>query len=205
MHLLALLPLLACHDDKAPADDATCTARMCATLDADTRALTLSRDGEALLVLPADGLALGTERARDDARSYDPVFPDTSTRWRALASVGAAGDGVFHVEWEGGTTGTLTLAESAAGRFSLRIAPDAGGPEAVVAYRVGGTVDANEGYYGLNSKLLDKQHADRLVLTKPKRGRKPMATAGSSQPGTAIQGEWYEDDNVAKLREPDVN
>ena len=82
--MLALL-LLACKDAPPPLE--TCSTPVCVTLDANVRTLTLAREGDVLATFPADGLALGTERTREDARSYDPLYPDGSTRWRALVSV----------------------------------------------------------------------------------------------------------------------
>lgn len=157
--MLALL-LLACKDTPPPLE--ACATPVCVTLDADARTLTLAREGDVLATFPADGLALGTERARDDARSYDPLYPDSSTRWRALVSLEPQADGTHRALWEGGSTGTLAVSVIDGTRFLLELTPDAGGEEAVVAYRVGAKVDADEAYYGLGEWFDTPQHRGKV-------------------------------------------
>lgn len=126
------------------------------TVTFDGEALELSRDGDALLRLPLDGIELGEVQAYEENRSYDPYYPndlaDGGVVWRRAE--GASGFlPILHLAFDGGATARLTVGESGEETFALALSavtsPDA--PVALVRLRA--TLDEREGLYGLGSAL----------------------------------------------------
>ncbi len=175
---LALLALAACAEPSAkPELVAPCAARFCVALDADTHGLSVTRDGVEILAVA--GLSVGVEASYDPLRSYDPVYEDADTSWRALTTVSPraapedAASLTLDLAWEGGITGTLALVAAqggvegvgassgtaGGGRWRVEVQPD-GVPEGsvVVAYRIDAVVDPDEGFYGLGEWFDRPEH-----------------------------------------------
>ena len=168
----------ACADPAPkPVPAVPCAGRFCVAVDPDTRRVVVARDGSELLALA--GVALGVESAYEPLRSYDPVFPDDATTWRALTRVvprEAAADAsalTLDVAWEGGIAGTLELTASqggiagagdadgtaGGGRWRVEVHPDdVPDGSVVVGYRIDARVDADEGFYGLGEWFDRPEH-----------------------------------------------
>jgi alpha-D-xyloside xylohydrolase len=148
-----LVLLLACHRDEPAVGGYT------AAFDADSRTLTLARDGDPLLVFASDGLQLGLLPALDDAKSYDPVYPDATVAWETPASAEPAGDAVFALTYADAAA-SLTITDLGGDRFGVALVPDAGTPAGYVRLRA--TVDPTEGFYGLGETFDTPEHRGKV-------------------------------------------
>lgn len=165
MGLLVLAPLLACDPDIADdtaIHDVVCAESSCVAVDADARSFELRLPSGGILRFPDDGVQIGVEGARDDARSYDPSAPDGATRWHAvsaLADAGSTDDALrLALTFADGSAATLEIAVAGGGRFRARLVPTSQASGAVVQYRLRPVVDAAEGFYGLGETFDRPEH-----------------------------------------------
>lgn len=151
---LVLLTLLGCRRERAAAE---CAARFCLSLDAPGLTITLSRDGAALLTLPADGLQLGLRDTLPDTLSYDPWFEDKDADYVSVVEILTIGGrpGVFRLRFEDEAEATLSVEEVNEGSFALHLIPDAATAARAGYVRLRPRVSAAEGFYGLG-ELFDR-------------------------------------------------
>ena len=155
--------------DQPPAADAGADAAPVPptyTLDVDEAGvrITLQRDGEALLVLGADGIQLGRVDAVSDSANYDPWLlvagtapADTVPRWLSVQSMNERAAGEVELVFDEQATAILTLSERTTGRYEARLEPGAG-IDTVAYYRLRARVDAAEGFYGLGEYFDEVNH-----------------------------------------------
>jgi alpha-D-xyloside xylohydrolase len=142
--------------------------------DLARRELTLWRGATLLLRFPADALQLGRVDQIDDNFNYDPYYlyepsglylPPEGLRWLSVedAQVTAHGPDSFEIalRFDEQRRARLLVEESAAGRFRVRLLPDAEG-SAVALFRLRPRVDRSEGFYGLGEYFDDVNHRGKL-------------------------------------------
>ena len=122
--------------------------------------LVLERRGEAIVTIPAAGLALGRVDEVSDDANYDP-YPMVAGEAAAKIPPGLAwlagerfeelergsSSATFTVHHAEGATSTLTLAVGGDGRFAAHLLPD--DPAKLALLRVAATTADDEAFYGL--------------------------------------------------------
>lgn len=143
-------------------------------LDAATLTLTLSKEGDALLRMPADAMQLGAVDEITEEYLYDPypILVDTpfsveppGLRWLVpkRASLVAVTDEAFEIrlDYQEGKEAVLRVAASADGRFRCQLTPAADGvPVALV--RLQPRVDESEAFYGLGEYFDAVNHRGKV-------------------------------------------
>jgi alpha-D-xyloside xylohydrolase len=140
--------LLACRPDQPPPPPPDADG---VVLDGST--LRLFREGQLLLSLPAEQIELGLVDAYEEAKSYDPFWPnDLATGGVSWQPVRGLTGALPELELEfDALSATLTVSEDAPGRFSLHLVPQ--GPAPVALFRLGLDASPEEAFYGLGSAL----------------------------------------------------
>ncbi len=162
-------------DDPGDGDEETQTNDFTANFDPAALELTLSRRGETLLSFPVNGLQLGKVAAIDEGVNYDPqplVAEDpyyTPPEGLGFLSVTAAeklteteSGATFNLTYESGAAATLEIQEMDAGRYRVTLVPKTGQGPDLAYFRLGFTVDASEGLYGLGEYFDDVNNRGKL-------------------------------------------
>lgn len=151
VRVVVWVTLAACHPEPEPLDGVA--------FDAETRTLTLARDGVVLLEMGPGDLEIGAVDVIEDRRSYDPWWEDAvDVDWRELESAEPL-DGGASLRFEGGVTGRLEVAPEGEDRFAMHLTVDAGAP--VAFFRLTARMDRTEGLYGLGEFFDTPNHRGR--------------------------------------------
>jgi alpha-D-xyloside xylohydrolase len=142
--------------DSSTGDDTPAIFRL--ELDDATGVVSLLRDDEVLLTLPADAFVLGQVDAIDDDASYDPAHP-LAVDFVPPSAVTRGEGGLLTVAlaYPDGTTASVRFDEAAPGRFSAVLVRDAGGPPTAV-FRIRVRCDAQDRFYGMGETFDAVEH-----------------------------------------------
>jgi len=130
-------------------------------LDDASGVISLLRDDEVLVSLPADAFVLGQVDAIDDDASYDPAH-ELAVDFVAPSSVTRGAGGLLTVQlaYPGGTAASVRFDEDASGRFSATLTLDPVGPP-TAAFRIRVRCDPTDRFYGMGEVFDEVEHRGR--------------------------------------------
>lgn len=137
-----------------------CAGDACVYADGPSATIRLATTWGLELVFPPDGVQIGVESERDDARSYDPSSPDDDTDWYGMSALALADgrDDTLLLTFTDGSTATLALSAGADGVIAARLVPVEQVDGAIVQYRLRPQVPVDERFYGLGETFDRPEH-----------------------------------------------